>query len=129
MRRLMFSLSATAALLLCGAAFSVAQATPLVSFISIQFTALLANRKNWLSTRRRCPYGKRIVRHSGHGPTCEPCESKKDEYREAPPKGKSSSQKEESSGGRNPSGSSHYDEDRGDTTDRMKATLMELTLR
>jgi hypothetical protein len=53
MRRLMFSLSATAALLLCGAAFSVAQATPLVSFISIQFTALLANRRNWLSTRRR----------------------------------------------------------------------------
>ena len=66
------------------------------------------------------------MRHSGHGPTCEPCESKKDEYREAPPKGKSSSQKEESSGGRNPSGSSHYDEDRGDTTDRMKATLMDI---
>src|SRR6187551_1876236 len=58
-----------------------------------------------------CPYGKRIVRHSGHGTTCEPCEeSKKDDSE----KDKSSSKKEESNEGRHPSGSSHYDQGRGD---------------
>jgi hypothetical protein len=112
MGRLMFSLSATAAL--CGAAFSVAQATPLASSIGIPSQRYSPIEK--IGCRHagdNCPYGKRIVRHSGHGTTCEPCdESKKDESSEG--KGESSSQKEESREGRHPSGSSHYDEGRGD---------------
>jgi hypothetical protein len=113
MRRLMISLLATAALVLCGPAFSVAQASPLASSIGIpsQHYSPIEN----IGCRHAgdtCPYGKRIVRHSGRGTTCEPCESKEDDSSEK--KGKSSSQKEESSDGGHPSGSSPYDEGRGD---------------
>ena len=115
MQRLMISLSVTTALVLCGSAFWVAQATPLASSIGTPSQHCSPIEKiGCQQAGDTCPYGKRIVRHSGHGPTCEPCESKKDESSEAPPKGKSSSQKEESSGGRHPSGSSHYDQGHGD---------------
>ena len=92
MRRLMISLLATAALVLCGPAFSVAQASPLASSIGIpsQHYSPIEN----IGCRHAgdtCPYGKRIVRHSGRGTTCEPCESKEDDSSEK--KGKSSSQK------------------------------------
>src|SRR4029079_8063985 len=91
---------------------SVAQASPLASSIGIpsQHYSPIEN----IGCRHAgdtCPYGKRIVRHSGRGTTCEPCESKEDDSSEK--KGKSSSQKEESSDGGHPSGSSHYDEGRG----------------
>jgi hypothetical protein len=111
MRRPIISLSATAALLLCASVFSAAQANPFASSmgtLSADYSPL--ETIGCQHAGDNCPYGKRIVRHSGHGTTCEPCESKKDESSE----GNSSSQKEESNEGRHPSGSSHHDEGRGD---------------
>jgi len=107
MGRLMFSLSATAAL--CGAAFSVAHATPLAPSIGIlsQHHSPIA-KIGCRHATDNCPYGKRIVRHRGHGTTCEPCEESKEDD-----SGKDK-KKEESNEGRHPSGSSHYDEGRGD---------------
>ena len=112
MGRLMFSLSATAALLLCGAAFSVAQATPLVGSMGIPSQHYAPIEKvGCRHAGDTCPYGKRIVRHSGHGTSCEPCEESKEDDSG---KDKSSSKKEEFNEGRHPSGSSHYDQGRGD---------------
>jgi hypothetical protein len=109
MRRLMISLSATAALVLWGTAFSLAQPTPLAPSIGIlsQHHSPIA-KIGCRHATDNCPYGKRIVRHRGHGTTCEPCEESKEDD-----SGKDK-KKEESNEGRHPSGSSHYDEGRGD---------------
>jgi hypothetical protein len=108
MRMLMISLSATTAFVLCG---WVAQANPLGSSIGMSSQQSLIEKVGCRHSGDTCPYGKRIVRHSGHGTTCEPCEdSKKDDSKED----KSSSKKEESNEGRHSSSSSHYDQGRGD---------------
>src|ERR1051325_6545194 len=111
MRRLMISLSAAAAVVLCGG-FWLAHANPLGS--SIGYPSQHYSPLQTVGCRHggdTCPYGKRIVRHSGHGTSCEPCEdSKKDDT----DKDKSSSKKEGTNEGRRSSGSSHYDEGRGD---------------
>jgi hypothetical protein len=99
----MISLSATAALMLCGA-FWLAQATPLASSMPSQEYSPI-EKIGCKHAGDTCPYGKRIVRHSGHGTSCEPCESKKDDSSEST--SKSSSRKEESSEG----GQDRYDYD------------------
>ena len=111
MQRPMISFSAMAALVLCGG-FWVAQATPLTSSIGIPSQHYAPIEKvGCRHAGDTCPYGKRIVRHSGHGTTCEPCEESKEDDSG---KDKSSSKKEEFNEGRHPSGSSHYDQGRGD---------------
>jgi hypothetical protein len=103
MQKLVIAVTATAALGLCGSAFWVAQATPFAGPTGRPLQGYSPIEKIGCAKGGDiCPYGQRIVRHSGHGPSCEPCSPQK--QGEAPPVS-----------GPPPSGPRHYDEgyDRG----------------
>jgi hypothetical protein len=73
MQKLMIAFTATAALVVCGSAFS--QATPFSRSVgrpSEDFYSLI-KKIGCRHAGDNCPYGQRIVRHGGHGISCEPC--------------------------------------------------------
>jgi hypothetical protein len=104
MQKLVIAVAATAALVLCGSGSWVAQATPFDGSTgrpSQDYSPL--EKIGCTKAGDNCPYGQRIVRHTGHGPACEPC-SQTQGSKASPPSGPPP--------GRQP----HYDQgyDRGD---------------
>ena len=100
MQKLVIAVAATAALVLCGSGSWVAQATPFDGSTgrpSQDYSPL--EKIGCTKAGDNCPYGQRIVRHTGHGPACEPCSQTQGSKASPPP-------------GRQP----HYDQgyDRGD---------------
>jgi hypothetical protein len=73
MQKLMSSLAATAALVLCGSAFWVAQATPMTGPMGTPSEFSPIEKVGCAQAGDNCPYGQRIVRGGGHGWWCEPC--------------------------------------------------------
>jgi hypothetical protein len=76
MQKPMMTVAATAALVLCGF-FWVAQATPLAGSTgrpSQEYT--LIEKIGCTKAGDICPYGQRVIRRTGHGPGCEPCNNK-----------------------------------------------------
>jgi hypothetical protein len=88
MQKLVIAVAATAALVLCGSALWVAQATPFAGSTgrpSQDFSPI--ERIGCTKAGDNCPYGQRIVRHTGHGPSCEPCSSQTQKSKASPPSG------------------------------------------
>jgi hypothetical protein len=87
MQKLMMAVAATAAFMLCGF-FWVAQATPLAGSTGRPSQDSSPIEKiGCTKAGDICPYGQRVVRHTGHGPSCEPCSSQKKESKAPPPSG------------------------------------------
>jgi hypothetical protein len=84
MQKLVIAVAATAAVVLCGSA-SVAQATPFASTGRPSPDSSPIEKIGCTKGGDICPYGQRVVRHTGHGPSCEPCSSQKKESKAPPP--------------------------------------------
>jgi hypothetical protein len=70
MQKLVIAVAATGALVLCGSAFWVAQATPFAGSTgrpSQDYSPI--EKIGCAKGGDICPYGQRVVRHTGHGPS------------------------------------------------------------
>jgi len=86
MQKLVIAVAATAAVVVCGSA-CVAQAIPFAAFRGMPSPDSLIEKIGCTKGGDICPYGQRVVRHTGHGPSCEPCSSQKKESKAPPPSG------------------------------------------
>jgi hypothetical protein len=74
--------AATAGLVLASSMW-VVHATPfIVGIPSQEFSPI---EKIGCAKAGKFPYGQYLVRHTGHGPSCEPCSPQKQEYTKVPP--------------------------------------------
>jgi hypothetical protein len=86
MQKLIIAVAATAAFVLRGSAFWVAQATPFAGSTgrpSQDYSPI--EKIGCAKAGDNCPYGQHIVRHSGHGTSCEPCSPQTQGYSKARP--------------------------------------------